>query len=319
MLHHGHVAVGRAFLNLDLVFFNVGELHFLVLLGFGIDRRAGEGGVERGLAGWFVAIAHQLQVQLRRHRHGANVLHLMLDLDGIRPTVQGVGLDQLDAAELRRLKAQHQLFAAVLELALARQQGHHGLVGGQAAASHTGDQPGLRHVHAVFAVIQQYKIALLVGHVDVLEELRLQQRAAFGVEGELEHVGGDDDAFTRHRWGTSRGGGWYSCAWYSLGASQRGRHGRWRWHGGDSGRTGRARTGRSRRGLAWGREKSGLVTGMHLPLVPQQHHGKAKNHPQNGAANIVHEDFSGVDEGNSRVKSPGFCLGTGSKPPSHQG
>jgi hypothetical protein len=84
-------------------------------------------------------------------------------------------------------------------------------------------------------------------------------------------------------------------------------------------RTGRTRTGRSRPALAWAWEKSGIVTSMHLPLVPQQHHGKAKNHPQNGAANIVHEDFSGVDEGNSRVNSPGLCLGTGSKPPSHQG
>jgi hypothetical protein len=30
---------------------------------------------------------------------------------------------------------------------------------------------------------------------------------------------------------------------------------------------------------------------VNLPLIPQQNHGKTKNHPQNGAPNIVHEDF----------------------------
>jgi hypothetical protein len=54
-------------------------------------------------------------------------------------------------------------------------------------------------------------------------------------------------------------------------------------------------------------------------LIPQQHHGKTKNHPQNGAAYIVHEGFLFEEEGISRVNSLGFSMGTGSRPPAHQG
>jgi hypothetical protein len=61
-----------------------------------------------------------------------------------------------------------------------------------------------------------------------------------------------------------------------------------------------------------------------LPLVPQHDHGKTKNHPQNGAADVVHDgvflegvEVTGVT---SRVKSERESLGgTGSWPPSHQG
>jgi hypothetical protein len=31
---------------------------------------------------------------------------------------------------------------------------------------------------------------------------------------------------------------------------------------------------------------------MDLPLIPQQHHRKTKNNPQNGAANIVHIEIN---------------------------
>ena len=61
---------------------------------------------------------------------------------------------------------------------------------------------------------------------------------------------------------------------------------------------------------------------MNLPLIPQQHHGEAKNHPQNGAANIVHEDFfreEDEEEANRLENSLGFSDGTGSNPPWHQG
>jgi hypothetical protein len=53
-------------------------------------------------------------------------------------------------------------------------------------------------------------------------------------------------------------------------------------------------------------KKRRLFTVVHLPLVPQKHHGKAKNHPQNGAPNIVHEGFfseEGVEI--KRLKSRG--------------
>jgi hypothetical protein len=34
---------------------------------------------------------------------------------------------------------------------------------------------------------------------------------------------------------------------------------------------------------------------MDLPFVPQQDHGETKNHPQDGATDVVHEDFSDED------------------------
>jgi hypothetical protein len=40
-----------------------------------------------------------------------------------------------------------------------------------------------------------------------------------------------------------------------------------------------------------------------LPLVPQQDHREAKNHPQNGAANVIHEFFFPREDGVKCVKS----------------
>ena len=61
-----------------------------------------------------------------------------------------------------------------------------------------------------------------------------------------------------------------------------------------------------------------------LPLVPQQDHGKTKNHPQNGAADVVHDGvfFEGkVIAGETRRENNDLPVadGTGSSPPSHQG
>ena len=68
-----------------------------------------------------------------------------------------------------------------------------------------------------------------------------------------------------------------------------------------------------------------LVAVEDLPLVPQQHQRETKNHPQDGAADIVHEeDFlsSEVRKANSdldcEVGRWAFG-GTGSCPPWHQG
>jgi hypothetical protein len=33
------------------------------------------------------------------------------------------------------------------------------------------------------------------------------------------------------------------------------------------------------------------LTVEYLPLIPQQDHGKTKNHPQNGAPDVVHDGF----------------------------
>ena len=56
MLHHGDIAIASLLFIFRIFLFDVGKLHLLVFLGLGIDRRAGEGGVERRLARRFVAI-----------------------------------------------------------------------------------------------------------------------------------------------------------------------------------------------------------------------------------------------------------------------
>src|SRR5690606_3515811 len=73
-------------------------------------------------------------------------------------------------------------------------------------------------------------------------------------------------------------------------------------------------------------EEKRFVPVVHLPFVPEQDHGKAKYHPQDGAPDVVHGDFFGEDveeagainRENNRVARGASC-GTGSWPPSHQG
>jgi hypothetical protein len=67
------------------------------------------------------------------------------------------------------------------------------------------------------------------------------------------------------------------------------------------------------------REESGFVAVKDLPLVSQKDHGKAKNHPQNGAANVVHEEFFPELEDVEEVKNASGVGGTGSGPPTHHG
>jgi len=60
-------------------------------------------------------------------------------------------------------------------------------------------------------------------------------------------------------------------------------------------------------------------TGL-LPLIPQQDQGKTKNDPQDGATNVVHENFFPVlEDAISRENSLGGSFGTESTPPAHQG
>jgi hypothetical protein len=85
----------------------------------GVDGRAGEGRIEGRLARQLVAVAHQLQVQLRRHRRAAGVHHFVLHVHVIDAALERVGLDQLHAALHRRLELHHQLVGAVLQRAVA--------------------------------------------------------------------------------------------------------------------------------------------------------------------------------------------------------
>jgi hypothetical protein len=135
-----------------------------------VDGRAGEGGIEGRLARQLVAVAHQLQVQLRRHRRGAGVHHLVLHGHVVGAALQRVGLDQLHAALHRRLELHHQLVGAVLQRAVAA-EGHHRLVRREVAA----DQAALRQVDALGALVHQH-------------ERRLRRRGARREEGGLMSV-----------------------------------------------------------------------------------------------------------------------------------
>ena len=65
VLHHGHPAVVGVLVVLDAGLLDFLELDLLELAGLGVHRRAGEGEVEAALAFGRVAVAGQLQVQLR--------------------------------------------------------------------------------------------------------------------------------------------------------------------------------------------------------------------------------------------------------------
>ncbi len=73
-------------------------------------------------------------------------------------------------------------------------------------------------------------------------------------------------------------------------------------------------------------KKGGLLAVVQLPFVPDQDQRKAKYHPQDRAADVVHGDFFGevveeagvISRENSRVARGASC-GTGSWPPLHQG
>ncbi len=119
-----------------------------------------------------------MQVQLGRHRRAARIDDVVLDRDVIGATLDGPGLDQLHAALCRRFEADADFIFTVLEFTRAGHHGHGGLVGGERAT----DQAGLRHINALGAFVQQQKIAGLVGHVGVLEQLGMRERAAFAVK-----------------------------------------------------------------------------------------------------------------------------------------
>jgi len=300
VLHHGHVAAGGGLLEVELVLVDVLELDLLVLGGVGVDGRAGEGGVEGIAAVHRVAVTQQLQVQLGGDGGRAGVHHLVLHADVVGAALEGEGLDQLHAVLHGRLEAHLQLVLAVLERALAGLHRHHGLVRGVVAA----DQAGLRHVDAAAALVEQHEGLAVVAVGGVLQQLGVHQRTALAVKGQAHHVGGDGDLLAGHRGGVRATG------------HVAGRRRRCSGHG----RRHFRRLALGRRGGRHGRgEERGLLAVVDLPFVPQQNHGKAKYHPQNGAANVVHEDFFGEEEEVKPVNSLGGWSGTGSCPPSHHG
>jgi len=220
----------------------------------------------------------------------------MPDADRVAAALERPGLDKLDAPHLFRLEAQRQLALTVLELAFTG-KAHGALVVGQLTA----DEACLCHVDAVTTLVEEHEILFRVQQIRMATQFGMHQRAALGVKTQPVKIGFDINQFAhgrrrlrrRHlpRTGHNGAGRWH--------CSRRG------WRGGHCGRLGL-------------RKEGGLVAVVDLPLVPQQDHGKAKDHPKDGAADVVHEDF--FDEGgNNRVNRRGASSGTGSWPPAHQG
>ena len=86
-------------------------------------------------------------------------------------------------------------------------------MGGENTARWPGNQAGLCKVRTFFALIQQHKVFALVGHVNVFDELRFYQRAAFCIKSQLEHIGAGNQALTCHdRSRTGRDGHGSGCA-----------------------------------------------------------------------------------------------------------
>ena len=124
MLHHGDVPIGRLFFNIDLAFFDVLELDLLVFLGLGVNRRAGKGGIKRRFASRRVAIAYQLQIQLRRHRYAPGIDHVVTNVQVVGSALEGIGFQQFDAPHFSRFKLDLEFLLAVFQGALTGQKSH---------------------------------------------------------------------------------------------------------------------------------------------------------------------------------------------------
>jgi YidC/Oxa1 family membrane protein insertase len=134
VLHHGHPAVAGRLFKVQLALLDVLELELVELGLVRVERRAGVGGRKGHIAALRGRRAHQLHIELRRNRRATGVDDFVLDADGVGAALEGVGLDQLDAADLGRLQTQAQLIGAVLEHALFRGHGKQRVVRRQGLA-----------------------------------------------------------------------------------------------------------------------------------------------------------------------------------------
>jgi hypothetical protein len=117
------------------------EVDLVVVRALGVDPRAGEGEVQARAAGRIVAVADELQVQARVDRRVRRVDDLVLHADDVVAASEGVGLDQLDAADRIALERHLQLVLAAAERALARQNVHRRVMVRQAGTPGGGTSP----------------------------------------------------------------------------------------------------------------------------------------------------------------------------------
>ena len=289
VLDHRDPAVGGDGLGVDgvlgLALVDVAERD-LVEAVVAVDGRAGvRAGAVEVAARRRAAVAHQLQVQVGGDGRARVVDHLVRDVDGVAAAMEGVGLDQLHAADLGRLEAHRQLVLAVGQRALGAGQAHHAVLqrvaAGQAGEAGLGGVElavaGVEHLHVGPGrdhVVQAHQrldpapdLAVVVGLL-VLAQVEVDQVAALGVERGLDDVGLDGDVLHRQR---DRGRG-------------RGRGHQRRVVDGGRGRRGGQRHrlgGRARR------QQRGLAV-IDAPLVEQHQRRHHQDDQQQGAAKFGH-------------------------------
>ena len=309
MLNHGDPAIVGRDRQIGLVLVDVRKVDLVELLFFGIDRWPGKGaGTEHG-GRLDRTVAQELQVQLGITRLIAHIDDVVLDVDRIIATLELVCLDVLQAAGNGRLELDFQRVLAVCQFARTGFGCHQRQVIGKLVARiDLVQQAGLRQVTRGRGVVLHQQHAF--GAIDLagkLQQLQVRQRAALAVDIGLEYIGRDADLFTcwhrraldGHRTGGT-GSGAIRRGWQTACAAGR-------------------RRARHHCGLVRGQEGR-LVAVGHLPLIPQQNHGKTEDHPEDGAADIVHEKGF-LSEKREENSEPFLCVsgGTGSCPPLHQG
>ena len=227
-------------------------------------------------------------------------------------TTQCVRLDQLDAADFGRSKAQNHVVRAIGQGARPRKD-HGSLVRWKSARCCAANHPGLRQIHTLLGVIEQNEIAGFFRAVHMFGELGAHDGATLGLKSDFQHIRTDLNALFRYS-RSSSGTRWHG----------RHRRGTRRCHGPRNACFSRSWHLCSLCSfpclflLRWSGKESGLLAVVKLPLVPQHDYGEAKDHPKNGAPNIVHEDFFSEELVN-RVRRESGAVGTGSCPPAHQG
>jgi hypothetical protein len=162
----------------------------LVLLGFGIESRAGEGlHAEAARLLGRLAVTGELEVGVGREGCSAAVGDLVAHIGHVAAAPEGDQLAHLDPiGGGRRVEAQGHRILAVLQLEAGGREVEQGLVIGQAVA----DQAGLGGVVVLLAVVEEHVVARDVFGGLVAGQLEPDDVAALGRHFRHQHIGADD-------------------------------------------------------------------------------------------------------------------------------
>jgi len=309
VLYQRHPAIVGFCRMFILAVCDLGEIQLLEFFRIGIYRRACESTIKLGLSSWFVAIAHQLQVQRRRNRRTGCVGDIVPDINIVITPFKGEGFDQFDAAGLR---LQYQLhFVAGTQFARARLNHKSRFVIGECAS----DQTGLRQIRVPGSGIEQHQIFGRINRIFMFQEFEILQLAACGIYLCFNYVGGDRYDFALERCGTGHRCGDF-CRRLRISRERGGlRH------------RGGGRSGSNRFVLlCHGGRKHRRFSVMAHPVVPKDQQRHRKHDPKDGTFDIhkcIYQEKSEIREwlqslATAEVGSE-FFSGTGSNPPGCHG